>query len=512
MKSSPRVFLRDATGLTKKVSLLDAVAINVSYMSVGPALALVGFTMIALPTVSGVNLVYGSAIAALLSVPQMIVYTMLSRRVSRTGGDYVWLSRSLGGFLGSTITFMGITVETMPYLALIALSAVFAIGSVGLSLGIAGMIGLALPGDVAGANQFAQFLTASLLVVCLVGVNIFRPRIGFKIISVCWVVGIISIGLATLTILAAGRAGVQNYIAGLKIPNITYDSLRQSYSGPTFDLGATILMMPYFALFTYPWFNAAPSVGSELQGRASRWNVPVSLFLAFLVVTIPFASMYIAGGFQFTTAALSNATLVDQYSFNFWTLAIGLSSNYFLAMIIGGGWILLTIAILAFGIITISRYMMAQAFDRYLPSQFAYVSARYGSPVFAHLFDLAVTLVLIGLASFLYGTISSLYGAVMASMMYFAFVGIAAAIYAVKKETGWSKITLGVAGVLQLLVFAFLTYQFLLYPKIWGGNMLAYGYIILTFGLGVLIYAYASIRRKREGLEISLAFKEIPPE
>ncbi len=94
-------------------------------MSVGAALALVGFTMLALPTVSGVNLVYGSAVAALLAVPQMIVYTMMSRRVSRTGGDYVWLSRSLGGFVGSTITFMGITVETMPYLALIALSAVF---------------------------------------------------------------------------------------------------------------------------------------------------------------------------------------------------------------------------------------------------------------------------------------------------------------------------------------------------------------------------------------------------
>jgi len=73
MDSRSRIFLREATGLTKRVSLLDAVAINVSYMSVGAALALVGFTMLALPTVSGVNLVYGSAIAALLAVPQMVV-------------------------------------------------------------------------------------------------------------------------------------------------------------------------------------------------------------------------------------------------------------------------------------------------------------------------------------------------------------------------------------------------------------------------------------------------------
>jgi amino acid transporter len=156
--------------------------------------------------------------------------------------------------------------------------------------------------------------------------------------------------------------------------------------------------------------------------------------------------------------------------------------------------------------------MMAQAFDRYLPSQFGYVSPKYGSPVFAHAFDLAVTLVLIGLAAFLYGTISSLYGAVMASMIYFAFVGAAAVIYAIRKERGASKAVLATAGILQLCVFSYLTYEFLLYPRIWGGNILAYGYIALSFVVGVLVYVYAKVRRKKEGFDIALAFKEIPPE
>jgi amino acid transporter len=203
---------------------------------------------------------------------------------------------------------------------------------------------------------------------------------------------------------------------------------------------------------------------------------------------------------------------VNNYSFNFWTLAIGVSSNYLQALIIGLGWIVLTVAILAFGIITISRYMLAQAFDRYLPSKLAYVSPKYGSPVVAHILDLAVTIVLIGLAAFLYGTISSLYGAVMASMIYFAFVGVAAIIYAIKKEKGGSKVLLAVAGVLQSLVFAYLTYQFLSYPRIWGGNSLAYGYIAVTFVVGALLYAITYVRRRNEGLNISLTFKEIPPE
>jgi amino acid transporter len=480
-------------------------------MSVGAALSLVGYTMLALPTVVGVNLVYGSMIAAVLALPQMVVYTMMSRRVSRTGGDYVWMSRALGGFLGSTITLMGVTLETMPYLALIALSSVFAIGSVGLSLGYSNMLGLALPGNIAGANPFGQFVLGSTLFIVLVAVNILRPRLGFKLISAFYVIGLIGVALAIVTMLSAGRVGVENYINGLNIPNTTYASLTNSYTGPSFDLNATLLMMPYFALFTYPWFNAAPSVGSELKGRASAWNVPVSLLAAFLVVTIPYAIMYYVGGFAFTTAALRNPTLVNNFGFNFFTLAIGLSSNFAQSFVIGLGWIVLTVAILAFGIITISRYMLAQSFDRFLPSKLAYVST-YGSPIVAHLLDLTVTVVLIGLAAFLYGTLSSLYGAVMASMIYFAFVGVAAVIYGLKKERGSPRVVLTVAGTLQSFVFLYLTYEFLEYPSIWGGNILAYGYIAATFILGVLIYAYRKAASGREGFNVELAFKEIPPE
>ena len=142
--------------------------------------------------------------------------------------------------------------------------------------------------------------------------------------------------------------------------------------------------------------------------------------------------MYYVGGFAFTTAALSNPNLVNNYAFNFWTLAMGVSGNYLVELVIGLGWILFTIAVLAFGIITISRYLLAQAFDRFLPDRLAYVSPRYGSPVVAHVIDLVITIVLIGLASFLYGELSSLYGVLVAAMIYFAFVGLAAIIYSLE--------------------------------------------------------------------------------
>jgi len=505
------VFVRQATGLVRNVSLVDSIAINLSYMSIGAALALIGFTMTLLPTVNGVNLVYGSAIAALLAVPQMVVYTIMQRHVSRTGGDYVWLSRSLGGFAGSTLTFMGMTLETMPYLALIALSAVFAIGSVGANLGYSSFSQLATP----GALPASQFLLGSIIFAALVLLNIFRPRSGFRIISVFWAVGILSIILSVGALLVAGRQGVVNYVGSLDITNTTYSSIASTYHGSTFNLGNTLLIMPFFALFSYPWFNAAPSVGSELKGKNTiRWSTPISLLAAFILLTVPFAAMYYVGGFAFTNAALFNSNLVNNYSFNFWTLAMGVSGNFLVKLVIGLGWILFTVAVLAFGIITISRYLLAQAFDRFLPERLAYVSPRYGSPVIAHAIDLVITIVLIGLASFLYGTLESLYGVLVAAMIYFSFVGLAAVIYAWKqlKKNSSERTMLAIAGFLQILVFAYLTYEFIAYGSIWGGNLLAYGYVILSFLSGIVIYAVSRSRQAARGIDISYAFREIPPE
>ncbi|MGD0423910.1 MAG: hypothetical protein ABSA92_10700 [Candidatus Bathyarchaeia archaeon] len=187
-----RIFVREATGLVKNVSLLDAISLNVSSMSAGATLGTVGFTMVLLPSVSGVNLVYASIIGFLLSIPQIIVYTMMTVCIPRTGGDYVWISRTLGGLFGSSIAFSGFILQTMAFLALIDLAAVFAIGSVGVSLGYESFLPLALPGNVSGADPAWQFILGALIFAALIAVNIAKPKVGYKLVSVLSVTGIIA--------------------------------------------------------------------------------------------------------------------------------------------------------------------------------------------------------------------------------------------------------------------------------------------------------------------------------
>ena len=516
-KDETKVFVRQATGLVKHVSLLDAISLNLGDMSAGAAVATIGFSTILLSSMAGINLVYASLLAFILSIPQIIVYTIMNRKVHRTGGDYIWTSRVFGGMFGGSLAFMGYSLETLAFLALISLSTVFAIGSVGVALGNSSFLGLALSAGTAGSIPWLQFLIASLIFAALIAVNVFRPKLGYKLVTGAILVGVVILLLAMGILLHAGRAGVESYVANLQATqgfNQTYSQVAASNSGSGFNLADTLLLLPFFAIFVYPWMNAAPAVSSEIKGKSGvKWAIPISSVIVMLLVTGAFATMYYAGGFNFINGALSNPTLVYNYSFNFWTLAMGVSGSPILGLIIGIGWIVWDLAILAYGIIVFSRYIFAQAFDRFLPEKLAYVSPKYGSPVAAHAFDLIVTVLLIGGAAFLYGPFSSLYGAVVAAMIYFIFIALAAIIYAIKHDrNAGTKYTLIVSGILMAVVFSYITYEFLAYPAVWGGNLLAYGYVVVSFIAGLVLYTISKRKNAAKGIDISLAFKEIPPD
>jgi amino acid transporter len=526
---TPTSFVREATGLVKQASLLDSLGLNISNMSAGAALGTIGFTMIAVD-VRGVNLFYGALIAFALSIPEIVVYTMMSRRMPRTGGDYVWVSRTLGGFWGSSLSFMGYALETLAFLALIVLAFVVAIGSVGVFLtnGAASWLNLAVP----GAAPLEQFAVGIVLFVLLIGLNIVKPRLGFKLVSTLTIISVTILVIAIITLLANGHQGVVNYmntvnasepfvVPNVTAGNLTFAQVAGTYQGSGFSFFPTLLILPFFAIFVFPWLNAAPAVASEIKGKtAIRWNIPISAIIVLALVAGSFEAMYYVGGVPFINAALHNPDLVIYYSFNFWTLAMGVTSSVPLQYLIGIGWILWQAAIIAYGIIVFSRYIFAYAFDRFLPSRLASLS-RWGSPLYAHMLDLIVTIGLVAAFASFYGSLSALYAAVIASMVYFFFVGVSAVVYANRHEKGSSKGTLSLAGALMSLVFLFIIYQFIANPTVWGtsatiagipGTDFAYAYAFGSFVVGAVLYMASKSYHAIHGIDIGLAYKEIPPE
>jgi len=516
MADKRNVFVRESTGLVKNVSFLDALSLNLGSMEVGLALASIGYTMVLMPSIAGINMIYASLIAAALVVPQVVVYHTFLSRIQRTGGDYVWASRAIGS-VGGVLSFGGVMMIQIAYSALTVLALVFAVGSVGVALGYTNFLPLALPGNI-GGNPALQFLIGGIIFVLLMLVNVFNPKAGFRFLSAAIVLGLIILALASGVLLASGHQGVVNYINSLNAvgPNnskITYSSLASSYSGPLFSLSGTLMFALFYIFYSYPWFaTAAPVAGSEFKGYSpSKYSIPLSFLMTFLFTTIPIAIMYYVGGFKFITMAFSNPTLVYNYSLNFWTLAMGVSNNSVLATIIGAGWILWDLALLAYLIISFSRYILAASFDRLLPARLSAVN-RYGSPWAALVLDLIISLTVAGLAAFFYGPFSSLYGIGDNNWIWFITVGIAATIFAAKRLSGNIKYVMGIAGILMTLVYIYVLYIFIEYPSTWGGNYLGYGYDISVFLAGGIIYLGMRQYYKRRNLDISFAFKEIPPE
>lgn len=506
------VFVRPASGLRRNVTLLDATMLNVGWLTVGSSIGIMGFTTALFPTSFGVNLVYAAIIGFLLVVPSMIVYTMMLPRMPRTGGDYVWMSRQLGMPLGSAIGFMA-TCQIVSFIAITVLSVIFTVGSVGLFFQptSATFLGLALPGNMTGANPPAQLLVGAFVFAVLILLNTVAPKVSYKLESVLVLIGIGSLVLAMVVLLSAGNGGVVNYMNSLGNANMTYNALAGSYSGPTFDLKNTMMLMPFLFLFIFPWFNASAVSGSELKGKsAAKWSVPASAIIAFLLTLGAFATMYYVAGFQFINAAFTNPVAVFDYGVNFWTLAMGASNNMALAWILGICWIIWNVAVLNVSIIVLPRYIFAQAFDRWLPSKLAHAS-RWGSPIYANLLDLVLGLALVAATAYLYGPLSSLFTVGIAAMIFFASVGIASVIYGYKREKGRSKATLMIAGTLMAVVFLYVVYLFAMMPSIYGGSTFTYGFLVVTFVVGVILYYAYKAYYKSRGLDISLVYKEIPP-
>ncbi|BDR92025.1 APC family permease [Vulcanisaeta souniana] len=502
------VFVRESTGLVKSANLWDAVSINIANMSIGAALASIGFTLAALPTVAGANLVYASLIAALFALPQVIVYSTLIRYIPRVGGDYVWLGRALGpklAWLTNGLVF-GFIIESLTYYALIAFSSVFQLQAVLPILGV--NISLSTIEEVGiGIAFFAV----------IVIVNILGTKYGVKLMTALTAISLLGLLAAIVVLFATPKAQIISAVSSLLPSGYTYSKVASSYTGPYFSMSTILMLLPFFAIYVYPWLNAGPAIASEIKGKnALHWNVPMAFLFSLIFLTLGFEAMYYSLGFNFVTAALSNYNING--ILNFWTIAMVASHNAALSWFIGISSVTWYLAVLAYGAIVVVRYWFALAFDRVWPSVFAYVSPRFGTPIYAHTFDLVITAALIAAAGIIYNTFTALYGAVVEAVIYYMVVGVAAVIIATLKYSSFnvnsrSRVILGIFGALMFGVMAYITYEFLAYPQIWGGNWLAYGVELGAVILGIAVYLvsrYISLRRY--GIDISVAYTEIPPE
>jgi len=171
----------------------------------------------------------------------------------------------------------------------------------------------------------------------------------------------------------------------------------------------------------------------------------------------------------------------------------------------------------------LTRSMFAWSFDRVMPEKLSKVSERFHTPVLANVaiaIGMIITEAVFIYTTFFYTQFNAFTGllAVMILpsivMIVFPFVKketFNASPSIVKSRVGGVPV-LTILGVLATIVTVGSTIWFLGQPLLGPTNPSSFAFFIVVFGVGIVIFYVAKYYRKTQGMDLGLAFGEIPPE
>ncbi|MFZ0830325.1 MAG: hypothetical protein WAN40_04225, partial [Thermoplasmata archaeon] len=230
MKQVPQAFVREATGLVRQITTGDAVIINLIIAN----LVIGSVGLLVLPyTLPGVNLIDAVLVAAATSFALSIVYWLFNVAMPRSGGDYVYNTRSLFPSIGFAANF-SLTIWTIFYIAAYA-SFVASLGLSGwlTTLGtVDGNGGLVSLGNYFG-TQNGEFITATIVNVMMAGLVITGLRLTLNVLRVLFVVAIIGTVTAIVVIAASTHAQFVNAFAAYGSYNAVINAANTSGAFPT---------------------------------------------------------------------------------------------------------------------------------------------------------------------------------------------------------------------------------------------------------------------------------------
>ncbi len=543
----PEVFVRKSSGLVRVMSSRSAFVYNVLTMGL-----IFPWTYLWAPgALPGGQLVWGILLAMVLEIPIALAYVWLSTALPRSGGDYVFQSRVLGGGIGFTLVFSGFVIWILQWVALS--------GWLLSSLGFAPLfLGLgAATGSTALVELASWFTTGEGIVITSIGNALVAMLIltsGFKnyvrLQKVMWIAILLSFGTMLVVLASAVTADVPGKLDAFSAAiggsaTFTADSIAAAQAGgvdlsPPFSLLATLLIAP-IAWTSLQWATYSAQQNGEIKSAGSFKDqifiivgslVLTGLLLAVLAFVLERAIgtgfLQVAGAGYWATADVS---LAGSY---LWPniIATAIANNPIVTIIIALGFILNAHQIVHNCYIGMTRVMVAMSLDRMLPEMVSRVSDRFHTPVNAHLIYFLASLPVI----YLYSNYAVDDGAGGTTTWYsitlgvtfacgYVFVGTAIAgallpfrakaLYEASpgskyKFMGIPLVT--IVGTLGAAAGAVFIYLFLTEAKLGLTSDLAYQVVafVLLFSLGWYLVTY--FVRRSSGINVDYAFKEIPPE
>lgn len=536
----PVVFAREATGLVREVNAGLATFFNASNGPLG--IGMVFLVSVGLAFFSGGNILLALVIAMIIVIPEYITYTVLTNVMPRSGGDYVFNSRLLHPALGFTGNFN------------VAIWQLVGTGTIAVFITQSGLVpSFQVIGSVTGSNGWISladtlakpwptFLIAVAACLLLLYLLIRGTVAILRFNMVVFLGGLVGLALMIIILLSVSRTefvAAFNSFAGDRIPGNAYDEVISRARGAGFSPGpgsSLFLMWPVIAiafqsLAAYFW---STYIGGEIRSARS-WRVHnfamfgallfngVMLILALALVMRTFGREFLGSAAFLSVQAPEEFPIPGGGAAVVLFTGIASQSKILATLFALSFWLWFWVLLPCFALMAI-RGMFAWSFDRLAPAKLADVSERFHTPVTASVIAVALSILFAALAAFqpdklfviLAATVPGTYG-YSVILTGFAAMNFPRRMKALHDSHPISRHKL--FGIPIIAVMGFLSVLFA------GVAMAAYWYFaqfgmrtlptlafVLLFVLGLALYYIAKAIRRRQGIDVTLAFTEIPPE
>jgi amino acid transporter len=528
-----KVFTRQATGLVREASWFDAALYN--FFGAAIPVTLVYVFLFGPAFYPGADLRVSTLIALLLTLPSALIFALLQAAIPRAGGDYAWLSRIVHPAVG----FASNLSTSLWYCFFIALNATL-LGTAALAPLLRVIAGTTGSPDIASAAEFALSAPGVIVIgIAVIGLAAVLLTFGRglrtylraqKITGIYWILATVFLAAVVVFLVDATtfEERFDQYIANLGGPADAYQLVltEGAYSETPVDARATVLAqtLPFYAL---GFIFISAYLGGEI--RESRYStllaMPGAQIVAGITIFIVIAAYLGSIGNPF----LASLGVVDPAMYgltsvpNYLELAAIASGSSVLGIVMMAGMVAYFLIIAAVPMILVSRNILAWGIDRLVPERLADVNESTHSPVAAIVLVSIVSIVLVVILA-LDPSLTGLVGLLGLVLTYVA-VGVAGLLFPYRRrdlfETSpFSGRVAGVPWVALVGVAATVTslglVAILLIDENSGTSLSLNPdralFAIAVFLGGIPVWYLIRAIQRRRGVNIELAYKEIPPD
>ena len=533
--SGQDVYVRRATGLVRAFSWKDMYILNTFGLNIGIVLSLTILT--GASVFPGSNMALAVTFGMILCIFNGLTYGLMSAALPRSGGEFVWLSYTVHPMVGFVTNWALVLVFCFAAGLYSALTASFGMSASFASLGVIMNVPWLVQWGTAASTPNIMYALGTMFIVISVVIFIFSPKTVKWFLLAMFVPAMLGTVAALAVFLGTSHEAfvstfntlMAGYTNSANSYQLIIDTAKQAGGTiPVMALIPTITALP-LGYWAYVGFVNSAYVGGEV--KTPNKNQPLAilgaLLVAWFVYVLMFWKFYDVVGWDFTNSvSYLFYSAPDKYM-----LPVPPTLNFFVGLVtanpIVNGLIGLSFILWIFMLVgpiplIVSRCMFSWAFTRIMPESFAKVSKR-GSPwvtvilsgIFSEIFLTVyvytnylnlVNYTIIWAIIFFIGGISAILLPYTKKSLFDASPGI------VKKKIAGVPL-LVIAGIINEILFGFTIIFSIMNPAFSGPTgPSAYALIGVMFGTGILIYAISHFVRKHQGIDLTMVWKEVPPE